>query len=122
MKTKKTNNQVTNLRNANKEVKSLSGVIKLIKTFWSVGYKEAFTPFGVTYKSELKDITALCQKDIEGNIYIVARKAKKDNEDNVILDKEGKKIMEQYNKIVTDWSASTLYKVLEQTIQKNNIE
>lgn len=115
MKTKKQNNQVTNLRNANKEIKSLSGVIKLVKTFWSVGYKEAFTPFGVTYKTELKDITALCQKDSENNIYIVARRAKKDNEGNIIFDKEGKKVMEQYNKIVTNWSATTLYKVLEQS-------
>lgn len=114
MKTKK-NSPVANLRNANKEVKSLSGVIKLVKTFWSNGYKEAFTPFGINYKSELKDITALCQKDNEGNIYIVARKAKKDNEGNIILDKDGKKVMEQYNKIVTNWSATTLYKVLEQT-------
>lgn len=139
MKTTKQNNKservnaIQSLRDANKEVKSLSGVIKLISKFWSNGYKEAFGYLGVSYKDlDFKVISAMCQKDEEGKIYLTLNRAKKDENGNKVTEnveiKGGKNkgqlkeviVMESYNKIVTSWSATTLFKVLEQS--KNNKE
>lgn len=137
MATTKTNNKservnaVNNLKNANKEVKTLSGVIKLLQKFWSNGYKEAFTYVGVTYKDlDFKVISNLCQKDEEGNIYLTCRRAVKNEEGEKVTEqieiKGGKNKgktkevvkMEEYSKVITSWSATTLFKVLEQSKQK----
>lgn len=137
MKTTKTNNKservnaIASLRDANKEVKSLSGVIKLLQKFWSNGYKEAFAFVGVTYKDlDFKTISEMCQKDEEGNIYLKAKRAVKDENGDKVTEKVeikvGKNkgqmkevvIMEEYNKVITSWSATTLFKVLEQSKQK----
>ena len=68
-------NAVNNLKNANKEVKSLSGVIKLLQKFWSNGYKEAFGYLGISYKDlDYKVISAMCQKDSDGKIYLTCKK------------------------------------------------
>lgn len=134
MKTTKTNNKservnaIVNLKSANKEVKSLSGVIKLLQKFWSNGYKDAFAYVGVTYKDlEFKTISSMCQKDEEGNIYIVCRKQEiTSNGEKVyhheLISKGSKKghskllpTMIEYNKVITSWSATTLFKVLEQS-------
>lgn len=133
----KTNNKservtaIQSLRDANKEVKSLSGVIKLLQKFWSNGYKEAFTYVGVTYKDlDFKVISAMCQKDEEGYIYLTCRRAVKNEDGNKVTEqieiKGGKNkgktkevvMMEEYNKVITSWSATTLFKVLEQSKQK----
>lgn len=137
MKATKTNNKservnaIQSLRDANKEVKSLSGVIKLVGKFWSDGYKESFAYVGVTYKDlDFKVISNLCQKDEEGKIYLTLNRAKKDENGNKVTEKvkikggknKGKTkevvIMEEYNKVITSWSATTLFKVLEQSKQK----
>lgn len=137
MKTTKTNNKservnaIQSLRDANKEVKSLSGVIKLLQKFWSNGYKDAFAYVGVTYKDlDFKVISNLCQKDEEGKIYLICRRAVKDEEGKKVTEqieiKGGKNKgktkevvkMEEYNKVITSWSATTLFKVLEQSKQK----
>lgn len=124
-------NAIQSLRDANKEVKSLSGVIKLLQKFWSNGYKEAFSYVGVTYKNlDFKVISAMCQKDEEGRIYLTCRRAVKNEEGEKVTEqieiKGGKNKgktkevvkMEEYSKVITSWSATALFKVLEQS--KNN--
>jgi hypothetical protein len=111
-------NAVNNLRNANKESKSISGCIKIIAKLWGSGYNEAFSYFGITFKQ--LDIALLdkCQKDEQGNVYIVSRKARKDEQGNNVLNEKGKKEYDTYNKVVTTWTPATLWKVLEQSINK----
>ena len=135
--TTKTNNKservnaITSLREANKEVKSLSGVIKLLQKFWSNGYKDAFTYVGISYKDlDFKVISEMCQKDEEGKIYLTCRKQEITEGGEKIYHHElisrGEKkghsklvpTMIEYNKTVTSWSATTLFKVLEQSKQK----
>lgn len=135
MKTTKTNNQqnervnaVNNLKNANKEVKSLSGVIKLLQKFWSNGYKEAFAFVGVTYKDlDFKVISAMCQKDEDSQIYLTSKKHKTNKAGQKVytpvLITSGKNkgiikdiaVYEDVHKVITSWSATTLFKVLEQS-------
>lgn len=135
--TNKTNNKserfnaIQSLRDANKEVKSLSGVIKLLQKFWSNGYKEAFTFVGVTYKDlEYKVIFAMCQKNEDSQIYLTSKKHKTNKAGQKVytptLITSGKNkgkikdiaVYEDTQKVVTSWSATTLFKVLEQSKQK----
>lgn len=124
-------NAVNNLKNANKEVKSLSGVIKLLQKFWSNGYKEAFAFVGVTYKDlDFKVISAMCQKDEEGQIYLTSKKHKTNKAGQKVftptLITSGKNkgrikdvaVYEDVHKVITSWSATTLFKVLEQSRTK----
>lgn len=117
MKTKKEFSAVQSLRNANKQTKTISGVCKLIRTFWNEGYKEAFEQFGLNYKTmtAVPLVLGMCQANEDGNVYLVSKKAKKDEDGNFILDNEGKKVYETYNKVVTTWTATTLFKVLQQS-------
>ena len=137
MKTTKTNNKsekvnaIQSLRDANKEVKTLSGVIKLLQKFWSNGYKDAFGYLGVSYKDlDFKAISEMCQKDSDGKIYLICRKQETTEGGEKIYhhelitkgDKKGQSklvpTMIEYNKVITSWSATTLFKVLEQSKQK----
>lgn len=133
MATKQNNraNAIENLKNANKEVKSLSGVIKLIQKFWSNGYKEAFTFVGVTYKDlDYKVISAMCQKNKDSQIYLTSKKHKTNKAGQKVftptLTTSGKNkgrikdvaVYEDVHKVITSWSATTLFKVLEQSKQK----
>lgn len=111
-------NAVSNLRNANKESKSISGCIKIIAKLWGSGYKDAFTYFGVTFKQLNIDLLDQCQKDEQGHVYIVSRKARKDEQGNNVLNEKGKKVYDTYNKVVTTWTPATLWKVLEQSMDK----
>lgn len=130
-KTNERVNAIQSLKDANKEVKSLSGVIKLLQKFWSNGYKEAFSYLGVSYKDlDFKVISAMCQKDEDGKIYLICRKQETTENGEKIYhhelitkgDKKGQSklvpTMIEYNKIITSWSATTLFKVLEQSKQK----
>ena len=130
-KTSERVNAIQSLREANKEVKSLSGVIKLLQKFWSNGYKEAFTYVGISYKDlDFKAISEMCQKAEDGKIYLICRKQETTvNGEKVyhheLITKGAKKgqsklvpTMIEYNKIITSWSATTLFKVLEQSKQK----
>ena len=124
-------NAIQSLRDANKEVKSLSGVIKLIQKFWSNGYKEAFTFVGVTYKDlDFKVISAMCQKNKDNQIYLTSKKHKTNKAGQKVytptLITSGKNkgkvkdvaVYEDVHKVITSWSATTLFKVLEQSKQK----
>lgn len=121
-------NAIQSLRDANKEVKSLSGVIKLLQKFWSNGYKEAFAYLGISYKDlDFKVISAMCQKDEEGKIFLICRKQEvTDGGEKIfhheLISRGAKKgqsklvpTMIEYNKVITSWSATTLFKVLEQS-------
>jgi hypothetical protein len=59
-----------------------------------------------------------CQKDEQGSVYLVCRKALKDEQGNNILNEKGKKVYESYNKVITTWTPATLWKVLEQSMNK----
>ena len=124
-------NAIQSLRDANKEVKSLSGVIKLLQKFWTNGYKEAFGYLGISYKDlDFKVISAMCQKDQNGKIFLICRKQETTEGGEKVYhhelitkgDKKGQSklvpTMIEYNKIITSWSATTLFKVLEQSKQK----
>lgn len=111
-------NAVNNLRNANKESKSISGCIKIIAKLWGSGYNEAFEYFGVTYKQLNITLLDKCQKDEQGNVYLVSRKVRKDEQGNNVLNEKGKKVYDEYNKVVTTWTPATLWKVLEQSMNK----
>lgn len=124
-------NAINSLRDANKEVKSLSGVIKLVQKFWSNGYKDAFGYLGISYKElDFNVILAMCQKDEDNQIYLTSKKHKTNKAGQKVytptLGTSGKNkgrikdvaVYEEYNKVVTTWSATTLFKVLEQSKQK----
>ena len=127
-KTNESANAIQSLRDANKEVKSLSGVIKLLQKFWTNGYKEAFSYLGISYKDlDFKVISNMCQKDSDGKIYLTCKKQETTEGGEKIyhhelISKGAKKgqsklvpTMIEYNKVVTSWSATTLFKVLEQS-------
>ena len=127
-KTNERVNAIQSLRDANKEVKSLSGVIKLLQKFWTNGYKEAFSYLGISYKDlDFKVISNMCQKDEDGKIYLTCKKQETTEGGEKIYHHElisrGPKkgqsklmsTMIEYNKIITSWSATTLFKVLEQS-------
>lgn len=121
-------NAVNNLKNANKEVKSLSGVIKLLQKFWSNGYKYAFGYLGISYKDlDFKVISAMCQKNEDSQIYLTSKKHKTNKAGQKVytpvLITSGKNkgiikdvaVYEDVHKVITSWSATTLFKVLEQS-------
>lgn len=124
-------NAIQSLRDANKEVKSLSGVIKLLQKFWSNGYKDSFSYVGVTYKDlDFKVISAMCQKNEDSQICLTSKKHKTNKAGQKVysptLITSGKNkgkikdvaVYEDVHKVVTYWSATTLFKVLEQSKQK----
>lgn len=124
-------NAIQSLREANKEVKSLSGVIKLLQKFWSNGYKEAFNYLGISYKDlDFKVISAMCQKNEDSQIYLTSKKHKTNKAGQKVftptLTTSGKNkgrvkdvaVYEDVHKVITTWSATTLFKVLEQSKQK----
>ena len=92
MATKKAKSAKANLRDANKEVKSLSGVIKIVATFWSKGYKEAFAEFGIKFADlNLQTIKPMLQTNDKGEIFVVRKVDKKDEQGEVIKDEQGKR-------------------------------
>lgn len=104
------------LRDANKEMKSISGVLKIVKAGWSAGYKQAFAEYGITFDMlDVPTILAMCQKNEQGEVFIVKKVAQKNEQGEPILNKDGKRVYEQTNKVVTVWSATTLWNVLDQT-------
>lgn len=107
---------VQSLRKANKETKSISGTIKVIKSFWKDGYKDAFKGFGLDYKSfEYSTIKNMLQTDAEGNFFVASKRGLKDDKGEYILDTKGKRVYETYNKVITTWSPTTLFRCLEQS-------
>lgn len=109
------------LRDANKECKTLSGACKIVAAFWSAGYKTAFEQFGVTFAT-LKDvpgIIAMAQKDENGNIYLTKQVRVLDENNQPIMNEDGRTYKKQSANVpVKVWTPNTLYKVLEQSMNK----
>lgn len=104
------------LRDANKEMKSISGVLKIVKAGWSAGYKQAFAEYGIGFNMlEVPTILAMCQKNEKGEVFVMRRTAKKNDQGEFILNKDNKREYELIAKVVTVWSANTLWDVLDQT-------
>ena len=103
--------RMQNLRNADQESKTLSGTIKVIKTFWKSGYKEAFT--GLVSAADVMSINApaileKCLKDAEGNACTHSRKAEKNPDGSLLLDSNGKRVYVDVYTPVTKWTPRKL--------------
>ena len=103
--------RMASLRNADQESKTLSGTIKVVKTFWRSGYKEAFS--GLVSAADIMGVNApailaKCLKDSEGNACTHARKAEKNPDGSLLLDANGKRIYVDVYTPVTKWTPRKL--------------
>lgn len=128
MATKNVKNQSVNskasalksIREANKETKSLSGVIKTIRSFWKEGYKDAFEGYlGLSFKDiELKNIVLLWAdsywNEDKTKMLYPTKVAKKDDKGEYIL-KDGKKV---YEKVMREYNQNfTVMRVFDALLQ-----
>lgn len=103
--------RMANLRNADQESKTLSGTIKVVKTFWKNGYKEAFA--GLVSSADVMSVNvpailAKCLKDSEGNACTHSRKAEKNPDGSLLLDSNGKRVYVDVYTPVTKWTPRKL--------------
>lgn len=110
--------RMANLRNADQESKTLSGTIKVVKTFWKNGYKEAFS--GLVSAADIMGVNApaiigKCLKDAEGNACTHSRKAEKNPDGSLLLDSNGKRVYVDVYTPITKW---TPRKLLQSLIQE----
>lgn len=112
----KKNISLSGLKNANKETKTLSGAVKIIKSFWKDGYKDAFESFGYTYKTiEVPELLKVLRKDTEGKCIIRRKVAIKDESGNFVLNKAGERTYKEEDKVIKVWTPTTLYTALKQS-------
>lgn len=117
----KTITSIQALQNANRESKTISGTITIIRALWSKGYKQAFSEFGLSFADmEFKNIVALCQKNYAGEIYITKTRKVKNDAGEVMLDAKGKPQREEYNEVIGEnkWTATKLYNILKQSLSE----
>ena len=110
--------RMANLRNADQESKTLCGAIKVVKTFWKSGYKEAFA--GLVSAADVMSINApaileKCLKDTEGNACTHSRRAEKNPDGSFLLDSNGKRVYVDVYTPVTKW---TPRKLLQSILQE----
>lgn len=110
--------RMANLRNADQESRTLSGTIKVIKTFWKNGYKDAFS--GLVSAADIMgvnapSIIAKCLKDAEGNACTHSRKAEKNPDGSLLLDSNGKRVYVDVYTPIVKW---TPRKLLQSLIQE----
>ena len=103
--------RMQNLRNADQESKTLSGTIKVVKTFWKSGYNEAFS--GLVSAADVMQVNvpailAKCLKDSEGNACTHSRKAEKTPDGSLLLDSNGKRVYVDVYTPVTKWTPRKL--------------
>ena len=103
--------RMQNLRNADQESKTLSGTIKVVKTFWKSGYKDAFA--GLVSAADVMSINApailtKCLKDDKGQACTHARKAEKNPDGSLLLDSNGKRVYVDVYTPVTKWTPRKL--------------
>lgn len=103
--------RMSNLRNADQESKTLSGTIKVVKTFWKNGYKEAFA--GLVSAADVMSINApailaKCLKDDNGQACTHCRKAEKNPDGSLLLDSNGKRVYVDVYTPVTKWTPRKL--------------
>lgn len=107
--------RIENLKNANKEIKTLSGVVKIIRSFWA-DYKGAFAFVKMDYKTfTFENVRDIAQKDEQGRIYEIRKVAQKDKQGNKVKDEKGRIKYDLVNKEVKVWTPTTLYYVLAQS-------
>lgn len=109
--------RMQNLRNADQESKTLSGTIKVVKTFWKSGYKEAFT--GLVSASDVMSVNApailaKCLKDDKGQACTHSRKAEKNTDGSLLLDSNGKRIYVDVYTPIIKWTPRKLLQSLMQ--------
>ena len=100
---------VENLRGANKEVKSISGVCKIIQKFWGAGYNKAFKYFEYQKSNFTPEILDQIDKRmlVDGVVCKVVKK--------FVKDANGKRQYTYELKPVTTWSVTTLWTILDQS-------
>ena len=103
--------RIANLRNADQESKTLSGTIKVVKTFWKNGYKEAFA--GLVSAADVMSINApaiiaKCLKDDKGQACTDSRKAEKNPDKSFLLDSNGKRVYVDVYTPIVKWTPRKL--------------
>ena len=103
--------RMASLRNADQESKTLSGTIKVVKTFWKSGYKEAFS--GLVSASDVMSVNApailaKCLKDDNGQACTHSRRAEKNPDKSFLLDSNGKRVYVDVYTPVTKWTPRKL--------------
>ena len=103
--------RMQNLRNADQESKTLSGTIKVVKTFWKSGYKEAFA--GLVSAADIMGVNApailaKCLKDDKGQACTHTRRAEKNPDGSLLLDSNGKRVYVDVYTPVTKWTPRKL--------------
>ena len=103
--------RMSSLRNADQESKTLSGTIKVVKTFWKSGYKEAFS--GLVSAADIMGVNApaiiaKCLKDDKGQACNHSRKAERNPDGSLLLDSNGKRIYVDVYTPVTKWTPRKL--------------
>lgn len=103
--------RMANLRNADQESKTLSGTIKVVKTFWKNGYKEAFA--GLVSAAAVMSVNApavleKCLKDDKGQACTHSRKAEKNPDGSLLLDSNGQRVYVDVYTPVTKWTPRKL--------------
>ena len=103
--------RMQSLRNADQESKTLSGTIKVVRTFWKSGYNEAFA--GLVSAADIMSVNApailaKCLKDAEVNACTHCRKAERNEDKSYLLDSNGKRIYADVYTPVTKWTPRKL--------------
>ena len=103
--------RMQNLRSADQESKTLSGTIKVVKTFWKSGYKEAFS--GLVSAADVMGVNApaileKCLKDSDGQACTHSRKAEKNHDGSLLLDSNGKRVYVDVYTPITKWTPRKL--------------
>ena len=103
--------RMASLRNADQESKTLSGTIKVVKTFWRSGYKEAFS--GLVSAADIMGVNApailaKCLKDDKGQACTHSRRAEKNPDGSLLLDSNGKRVYVDVYTPVTKWTPRKL--------------
>ena len=103
--------RMANLRNADQESKTLSGTIKVVKTFWKNGYKEAFA--GLLSAADIMGVNApaiieKCLKDDKGQACTHSRKAEKNTDGSLLLDSNGKRVYVDVYTPIVKWTPRKL--------------
>ena len=110
--------RMANLRNADQESRTLSGTIKVVKTFWKSGYKESFS--GLVSAADVMSVNApailaKCLKDDKGQACTHSRKAEKNPDGSLLLDSNGKRVYVDVYTPIVKW---TPRKLLQSIIQE----
>ena len=103
--------RMANLRNADQESKTLSGTIKVVKTFWKSGYKEAFS--GLVSAADIMQVNApaiiaKCLKDDKGQACTHSQKAEKNPDGSLFLDRNGKRVYVDVYTPIVKWTPRKL--------------